>query len=72
MNKEKLQAVMVENRENGKILSEALGISQQTFSAKINEKNGNGFTQPEIMFIKNRYNLSSEQLDSIFFKQKVS
>lgn len=72
MNKEKLQAVMIENGENAKILSEAMGISQQTFSAKINEKKSSRFTQPEIMFIKHRYNLSSDLLCSIFFEAKVS
>lgn len=67
MNKKALNAKMVLHGDTGETLSEALGISRQTFSAKINEKNGAEFTQGEISVIKTRYSLTPEEVDSIFF-----
>jgi hypothetical protein len=58
--------------DNGKTLSKEMGISEVAFSAKKNEKHGAGFTQGEILFIKNRYNLTPVEVDTIFFTQKVS
>lgn len=67
MNKNGLLAKMVLNGDNGSTLSEYLGISRGTFSAKINETGGAEFTQKEIMMIKDKYHLTAEELDSIFF-----
>lgn len=53
-------------------LAEYLGISRQRLSAKINETYGAEFTQKEIKKIKIRYALTSEEIDEIFFTQKVS
>lgn len=72
MNKNELGAAMALYGDTGKTLSEALGISQQRFSCKRNEKNGAQFNQNEIKFIKMRYNLTPEEVDRIFFAKTVS
>ena len=66
MNKELLRSVMVLNNDTYVTLANALGISPQSVSNKVNE-NGTEFTQGEIKLIKNRYNLTPEQVESIFF-----
>ena len=48
-------------------LAEALDISQQRLSAKMNETNGAEFNQREIRIIRERYNLTAEELSLIFF-----
>lgn len=72
MNKNLLESKMKLYGDNGSTLSEYLGISRSTLSSKINETNGREFTQREISKIKFRYNLSAEEIDCIFFNQKVS
>lgn len=67
MNKNALKAKMVLHGDTGATLSEALGISRQTFSAKINEKDGAEFTQGEISIIKTRYSLTPDEISNIFF-----
>ncbi len=66
MNKELLRSIMVLNGDTNKDLAELLGISEQSVSGKINEK-GTEFKQGEIAKIKDHYNLSPEQVESIFF-----
>lgn len=63
---------MALNNDTGSSLAEAMGLSPQRFSAKLNERGGAEFTQKEIQFIKDRYNLTPEEIDDIFFKKKVS
>lgn len=70
MNPNKLRAVMALNGETGIVLAEAMGIAQQTLSAKITGKRE--FTQGEIQYIKERYNLSAADIDDIFFTKLVS
>lgn len=53
-------------------LAEAMGLSLSRLNAKINETGGAEFNQREIGFIKSRYSLSNEDVDSIFFAEKVS
>lgn len=72
MNKKLLQSFMVKNGDSGIILSKKMNISQQTFSAKINEKNGKEFTKSEINFMIERYNLKPNDVIDIFFKREVS
>lgn len=72
MNTNKLRSVMALHGDTGGILANALGISPQRFSAKINERNGAEFTQREIQMMKDRYSLSAKDIDGIFFDQKVS
>ena len=68
MNKNELRAVMIANGDNYEKLADALGIYTSTLSNKINTKNGIGLNQPEIIAIKNRYNLTADQIDHIFFE----
>lgn len=71
MNKRELKAVMVRNGDTGTSLAEYLGMARSTFSQKLNE-NGSVFTQREMSAIKRRYNLSADEMDMIFFADKVS
>lgn len=52
--------------DNNRTLADYLGISEQSLCNKINE-NGTEFKQGEIREIKDRYNLSPEEVDAIFF-----
>ena len=53
-------------------LADALGISLARTNAKINETDGAEFTMGEIKIIKFRYHLTAEEVDAIFFAEKVS
>ena len=66
MKKELLRSIMVLHGDTNKDLADYLGISEPSVSNKINE-NGTEFKQGEIARIKEKYNLTSEQVDSIFF-----
>ena len=48
-------------------LAEAIGISPQRFSAKLNGTGGAEFTMGEIRTIKDRYDLTAEEVNEIFF-----
>lgn len=72
MNKAKLKSIMVLNGDNQNILSKYLGITPQRLSSKINEKGGAEFSQTEIHLIKQKYNLSPNEVDEIFFDKIVS
>ncbi len=72
MNKTKLLSIIILNKDTCESLARDMRITPQTFSNKLNEKGKRGFTQPEIMFIKKRYNLSAMQVDEIFFDNEVS
>ena len=60
------------NGDTNTTLSEFIGISKQRFSAKLNETKGAEFTQKEIFKIKNKYRLSAEKIEEIFFNDIVS
>ena len=66
MKKELLRSIMVLHGDTNKDLADYLGISEQSVCNKINE-NGTEFKQGEIKRIRIRYNLSSDQVDDIFF-----
>lgn len=70
MDKLALKAKMIMNNDIGLTLAEALGISETTLSSKINEKTE--FTRSEIAKIKERYKLSAEDVDRIFFDLQVT
>lgn len=72
MNKLKLESVMKLNGDTGTSLALFLGIARSTFSAKLNETNGAEFSQKEILAIKEKYNLTADEVVSIFFDEKVS
>ena len=57
---------MVLNNDTNKSLAEFLNLSEQTVCNKINE-NGTEFKQGEIAMIKERYNLTADQISDIFF-----
>ena len=68
VNKELLRSVMVLYGDTNKSLAAFLGISEQSVSNKINEK-GTEFKKGEILKIKERYNLTRDQVDLIFFTE---
>lgn len=72
MNKKKLKSIMTLNSDTGQTLADYLGISRSTLSAKINETNGAEFTQSEITAIKEKYKLTADEIEIIFFNKKVS
>lgn len=70
MHKNELEANMKLYGDTGENLAQALHIARSTLSSKMN---GNyDFTQKEIRLIKERYNLTAAELDSIFFDIQVS
>jgi hypothetical protein len=71
MNKARLKSIMTLHGDTNRDVAEMLGISEQSFSCKINE-NGTEFKQGEITKIKDKYNLSPIEVDAIFFDLKVS
>lgn len=72
MNKAMLESFMKLKGDTSSTLASHLGIARSSFSAKMNEYEGRCFTQKEICIIKNRYNLSSDDADRIFFADFVS
>lgn len=48
-------------------LAKYMGISRSRLNAKINETGGAEFTQGEIQKIKDKYNLSNDEVNAIFF-----
>lgn len=71
MNKNKLLSFMKLNGDTQESLAIAIGLSRAQLNAKINERKAT-FMQPEIARIKKRYRLTAEQVDEIFFDEKVS
>ena len=77
MNKNVLESVMKRHGDTGGDLAAYLDMARSTFSMKINEvETSSGghaeFTQGEIMKIKQRYNLTADELCEIFFASAVS
>ena len=58
--------------DTGDTLAEFLGINRSTLSYKMNQTKGGEFVQGEIAKIKERYNLTAEELNDIFFADEVS
>jgi len=63
----KMKSKMVLHGDTNATLAKAIGLSAQRLSAKINETNGAEFTQSEIQKIKERYSLTLQEADEIFF-----
>ena len=63
---------MAKNCETQDVLAGAMGISTSRLNAKINENGGAEFWQSEIMFIRAHYGLSADEVNQIFFAEKVS
>lgn len=72
MDRQMLRSYMVRYGDTGESLAAALGIQRSTLSAKMNEYREAEFTQGEIKIIKERYHLTAEDVDLIFFGIKVS
>lgn len=72
MNKKKLRSEMVLYGDTYETLSKVLGIATQTLGNKINGYNGSQFTQHEIVLIRDRYNLTDNEVVGIFFDTDVS
>ena len=70
MNTAMLKAVMVQYGDTQEILAQALGMAQSALNARINGKID--FRKKEIQFIRNRYHLTCEMTDLIFFTDEVS
>jgi transcriptional regulator with XRE-family HTH domain len=70
MNSNLLKSVIAKNGDTQYRLAEAMGLQVSALSQRINGHVD--FRRNEIRFIKNRYNLSSEEIDSIFFTELVS
>lgn len=66
MNRSMLKSIMALHDDTIRDLADYLGITPNSVSNKINE-NGTEFKQGEIAMIKERYNLSADQVDDIFF-----
>lgn len=66
MNSALLKSVIVKNNDTQAILAAFLGISLSNLNEKINGKNAS-FRQTEISAIKERYSLSAQDVDAIFF-----
>lgn len=71
MNSRLFKALMVMHDDTNASLAESLGITEQSICNKVNE-NGTEFKQGEIAKIKERWNLSADMVDRIFFSQMVS
>lgn len=67
MNKNMFVSKMKLFGDTQQILADAMGMSLSRLNAKINEINGAQFTQSEIAFFRNRWHLTPEEVDQIFF-----
>lgn len=72
MNKKLLRSEMVLHDDTNSTLANALGITPQSLSAKMNETNGAEFTQGEMNVIRTRYTLTDSKFIAIFFADCVS
>lgn len=68
MNSQMLKGLIKSYDGNQSVLAEAMGLSLSRLNAKINET-GAEFSQSEIAFIRDRYELSRAQVTDIFFDQ---
>lgn len=72
MNAKLLKSKMVLHDDTNITLADALGITPQRLSAKLNGWEGAEFTQSEILIIKDRYNLTPDEVAAIFFMCECS
>lgn len=70
MNSNMLKSVIVKNGDTQERLAEAMGLQTSALNQRINGKIE--FRRNEINFIKNRYQLSADEVDVIFFEELVS
>lgn len=65
MNKELLKSIIILNKDTQGDLANYLGTTAGTLSFKMTGKTD--FSRQEIKMIKDRYNLTAEQINEIFF-----
>ena len=70
MNCNLLKATIVKNGDTQEKLAKDMGLPTSALNMRINGKIE--FRRNEINYIKQRYNLSSDEVDSIFFAEIVS
>ena len=70
MNEQLLKAKMAEHGDTQAELAAAIGISLSNFNDKLNGKVS--FRQNDIAAIRQRYHLTAEEVDRIFFTQELS
>lgn len=70
MNSNLLKATIIKNGDTQERLAKDMGLQTSALNMRINGKIE--FRRNEIIFIKQRYNLSSDEVDSIFFDEIVS
>ena len=70
MNSNLLKATIIKNGDTQENLADAMGLPTSALNMRINGKIE--FRRNEIIFIKRRYSLSSDEVDSIFFTEIVS
>ena len=70
MNSNLLKATIIKNGDTQEKLADAMGLPTSALNMMINGKIE--FRRNEIIFIKRRYSLSSDEVDSIFFTEIVS
>ena len=70
MNSNLLKAMIIKNGDTQEKLAEAMGLQTSGLNMRINGHTE--FRRNEINFIKNRYNLSSCEIDEIFCAELVS
>ena len=70
MNGNLLKAIIVKNGETLTILAEAMGIPLSALSQRISGRVE--FRRNEIRFIKNRYHMTCQEVDEVFFTELVS
>ncbi|MBR2703908.1 MAG: helix-turn-helix transcriptional regulator [Clostridia bacterium] len=68
--KNKLRGMILYKNDTIPELAKALKMSQATLSHKMNGKTE--FSRQDIMRIKNRYGLTPDEVDNIFFSDEVS
>ena len=67
MNKNELVSKMKKHGDRNEDLAKYIGISPQRFSAKLNGTGGADFTRNEIQKIIEKYNLTADEVNEIFF-----
>ena len=72
MNKNLLVSKMKLHGDNQEDIAKWIGLSTQRFNAKLNGTGGAEFTQSEILKIKEKYHLTPDEIDKIFFDKGVS
>jgi len=72
LNRNLLVSKMALYGDKQKDLADYIGLSVTRLNAKLNGTNGAEFSQSEIAKIKERYNLTDEEVIAIFFNSNVS